>query len=169
MGQSVANKIIAEYITSRHLTTPEQCRDAVIQIRTDFDFIAHSVTRSGHAKQYLYEFTYHATHTNRPAWAGVTHASELPFVFGQPFVNDQFFAHVFPYSWSPQDKTVSSNMITLWTNFVKYGNPTPQSVGGVNWPPFSLDSQSYLDIGSSLSAKVDLAGERVRFWDTILN
>ncbi|KAK7100340.1 carboxylesterase 5A-like [Littorina saxatilis] len=175
-SQTVADKIIAEYITSRNLATPEQCRDALVEIRTGFDFIVptileqkQTVRKPGHAQQYLYEFTYRATHSTRPAWAGVIHASELPFVFGQPFTHDQFFSHIFAFNWSSEDTKVSMNMITMWTNFAKYGNPTLQSVGGVSWVPYSLDSQSYLDIGSSLSVKANLAPDSVRFWAAILD
>ncbi|XP_070195108.1 cholinesterase-like isoform X2 [Littorina saxatilis] len=175
-SQIVANKIIAEYISTKDLPTPERCRDALIQINTDFDFIVptileqqQTVRAPGHAKQYLYEFTYRATHSTRPAWAGVMHASELPFVFGQPFTHDKFFAYNFPFNWTAQDMKVSMNMVNLWTDFAKYGNPTPQNVGGGSWPPYSLDSQSYLDIGSSLSIKANLEADRVKFWTSILD
>ncbi|KAK7100342.1 hypothetical protein V1264_023314 [Littorina saxatilis] len=175
-SQAVVDRIIAEYITSKNLTTSEQFRDAAIQVMTDFNFIVpavleqrESVQQSGHAVQYLYEFTYRATHTTIPAWAGVRHGSEVPFVFGQPFSHDISFLKLYPYHWTVEDLKMSMNMMTMWTNFAKYGNPTPQSVGGVSWVPYSLDSQSYLDIGPTLSVKANLAADRVQFWSAILN
>ena len=45
----------------------------------------------------------------------------MAFVFGQPFTHDRFFRAYYSFSWSPDDMTVSLNMMALWTNFAKYG------------------------------------------------
>ena len=45
----------------------------------------------------------------------------MAFVFGQPFTHDRFFSAYYSFSWSPDDMTVSLNMMALWTNFAKYG------------------------------------------------
>lgn len=43
------------------------------------------------------------------------------------------------------DKTFIKNMADLWSNFAKYGNPTPKSyVGNVTWPSMKLEGDNVL-------------------------
>ncbi|KAK7100334.1 neuroligin-4, X-linked-like [Littorina saxatilis] len=173
---TVANKIVAQYITSQHLTTAKQYREALIQINTDFTFTVptileqqHTAMIPGHAPQYLYQFSYRASHDPSPSWAGAMHSSELPFVFGAPFMRDRFSDQYNHFNWTSEDSDVSGNMMTLWTSFAKDRNPSPHRVVGGIWAPYSLDSQDYLDIGSSLTITTNLATDRVKFWKSILD
>ncbi len=36
-------------------------------------------------------------------------------------------------TFTEDDKGVSREMVTFWTNFIKTGNPTPTEVNGVTW------------------------------------
>lgn len=62
-------------------------------------------------------------------------------------------------------------MVKLWTNFAKYGNPTPKKrldeVVSVEWPVAKKDALSYLEIGNSLSVGEMPDQERVEFWDKL--
>ncbi|CAD0194155.1 unnamed protein product [Chrysodeixis includens] len=43
------------------------------------------------------------------------------------------------------DKTFIKDMVELWSNFAKFGNPTPKSyVGNVTWPPMNLEGNNVL-------------------------
>ncbi|CAB3252265.1 unnamed protein product [Arctia plantaginis] len=57
----------------------------------------------------------------------------------------------------------------LWTNFAKFGNPTPTIDENieVEWKPFTLEKQEYMDIGAAL--KMDSAPEReeLELWESI--
>ncbi|KAJ9576695.1 hypothetical protein L9F63_025407, partial [Diploptera punctata] len=56
-------------------------------------------------------------------------------------------------------------MITLWTNFATYGNPTPHG----QWEPLGINNRSYLEIGHDES-KPGLYGvtvEKVHNFDKI--
>lgn len=49
-------------------------------------------------------------------------------------------------------------MTRMWTNFAKYGNPTPCSndqLLNVVWSPISKKQFCYLDINEELKVKVD--------------
>jgi len=76
--------------------------------------------------------------------------------------------------WTDDDDLVSRRMCILWTNFVKYGNPTPtgedrdDEIGDLQWLPVSEASQGsrYLNIGTSLFMdESDEYVDTMAFWD----
>jgi carboxylesterase type B len=64
-----------------------------------------------------------------PPEYGVAHADELFMLFK---------ARVFPLEtvYTDEDKATSQNMLKLWTNFAKTGNPTPDLELGVAWDKY---------------------------------
>uniref|UniRef100_A0A2H1WF30 SFRICE_025836 n=1 Tax=Spodoptera frugiperda TaxID=7108 RepID=A0A2H1WF30_SPOFR len=58
-------------------------------------------------------------------------------------------------------------VLTLWTNFAKYGNPTPDDSLGAKWAPYTLENQEYLDIGNELKAGTAPDAEETQFWDKL--
>lgn len=50
----------------------------------------------------------------------MTHADELPYIFGNPLSN-QTIVDGFVSSWTDDDIRVAQQMMTLWTNMAKYG------------------------------------------------
>ena len=52
---------------------------------------------------------------------GVVHADEVAYVFGMPFTNDPPRTGSIVSNWTHDDRRVSQQMMTLWTNFAKYG------------------------------------------------
>lgn len=67
------------------------------------------------------------------------------------------------------DKEIIKEMSELWTNFAKYGNPTPKTyVGNTTWPPMSLDGNNVLLI-RKLFRTIDFKSELsiYKFWDDI--
>ncbi|XP_063916524.1 juvenile hormone esterase-like isoform X2 [Zophobas morio] len=60
--------------------------------------------------------------------------------------------------------------VKLWTNFAKFGNPTPEKNDGllkVEWKPVTGDNFDFLDIGQELSFNSSCIPERVLFWEKI--
>ncbi|KPJ20839.1 Acetylcholinesterase [Papilio machaon] len=55
----------------------------------------------------------------------------------------------------------------LWTNFAKYGNPTPDDSLGVIWKPYTLEGQDFLDIGENLVAGTRPDKDELEFWEQI--
>ncbi|XP_053385962.1 cholinesterase 1-like [Mercenaria mercenaria] len=100
------------------------------------------------------------------------HTDELPFVFG-------FTENLRGY-WNFSESIIESNdyqlsreMITMWTNFAKSGNPNiPMQLGTLNsatWPSYSLPGEMYLEITAQRSeVKQRLRAEQVFFWNTLL-
>ena len=83
---------------------------------------------------YFYYFTQRSSQHYWPAWLGVMHGDEIPFVFGDP---------LYPLAnYTEEEKILSRKMLKYWSNFAKYDNPN----GPVSTMPASpLDEYRILD------------------------
>lgn len=90
---------------------------------------------------------------------GVCHADELNYLW-------KFF-------WNPVLKPGSleevsvKRFVKLWTNFARYGNPTPHDTEKfitVKWEPVD-EKLTHLDIDKKLRVKTKPDEERMKFWD----
>ena len=80
---------------------------------------------SKYALVYMYEFAHRSkTASLTPEWMGVVHDANALFDFGAPLTLP-FFDDI--------DKDISLTIMELYTNFAKYGDPTPLPVSGVTW------------------------------------
>lgn len=68
---------------------------------------------------------------------------------------------------SLEDQSIEK-MVKLWTNFAKYGNPTPKTadgcVIGVEWPLATNDSIRYLKIENTFDLGMNPDSDRMEFW-----
>ncbi|KAI4500883.1 hypothetical protein M0802_004094 [Mischocyttarus mexicanus] len=95
---------------------------------------------------------------------GVTHADDLHYLFP---VGDQLFKDVIP---SKEDHKMIDIMTTLWFNFAKTGNPTPELTKIVTekWKPVRTEALEYFHISNTkLSMSHDLHPDRREFWDNL--
>ncbi len=60
------------------------------------------------------------------AWRGAYHSSEIEFVFGNLAYKD--------LPWRPEDRKLSEQMSSYWTNFAKTGNPNSAELP--RWPAY---------------------------------
>ncbi|XP_067007366.2 esterase FE4 [Anabrus simplex] len=143
----------------------------LIDMSTDMLFaegVMHGVKKMSSlssAPVYLYQFSYDGglgyaklTVPGIINFPGASHADDLGYIFdfGVQVPDDSL------------DAKVRSRMVTLWTNFVKTGNPTPEVTEEFPaWLPYTSDATNYLDIGSQLEAKKDLHKRRMDFWDNL--
>ncbi|XP_050679051.1 esterase FE4-like [Leptidea sinapis] len=91
---------------------------------------------------------------------GAAHADELGYIFNMQTLDkemDEF------------DQLVVDRMTTMWTNFVKYGNPTPETSDllPIQWQVASEDSLTFLEIGNNLHLGSRPFHDRMAFWDLI--
>jgi len=92
------------------------------------------------------------------------HGLELPYVFGHmEGIKSQTILFLGMRSCNtaadPQigaeDEMIAQNVMKLWTQFAKTGNP---SVSGlVDWPPYTQATDQYLEIGPALTVKSGVA------------
>lgn len=90
---------------------------------------------------------------------GAMHGDELFYLFN-------FSILPLPVDPTSQALVVRQQMVRLWTNFIKYGNPTPNqdALLGVQWPAVA-DSQEYLNIGQNLIASTRPFAGRMQLWN----
>lgn len=92
---------------------------------------------------------------------GASHGDDLGYVFKTKYTPDM--KPGIP-EWNAME-----NVIKLWTNFAKYGNPTPEfEEFYVTWKPVKDQTLNYLDIGTkSLTMKSNPFHERMTFWNNL--
>ncbi len=83
---------------------------------------------TGKGKVFMYYFNHRPQYPDEARFKdwGAAHGSEIAFVFGN-------FTKQMPAT--PEDKTVSEQLMLYWTNFAKYGNPNGN--GLPEWPAFT--------------------------------
>ncbi|XP_018568325.1 cholinesterase 1 [Anoplophora glabripennis] len=131
---------------------------AVIKFTSDEVFttptIRHAKLQSSYTDVYLYQFSYKGKMggLNGMQVAGVTgvgHAEELGYLWDAPLSSDGS-------PDDPQDLVTRQRLLTLWTNFVKYLNPTPKRdslLNNVVWEKLTRNNLVYLDINKTLEMK----------------
>ncbi|XP_037897614.1 esterase B1 isoform X1 [Glossina fuscipes] len=127
--------------------------------------------RYGNAPVYMYRFAFDGAlglykrmlGLQRP---GVCHGDEMGYLFKFGFFN----LNLDPNSL---EILVKNRMVRMWTNFAKYGNPTPahrvDNLINTIWLPISpdsvMDNLSFMDISATLDVRKNPEFERQQFWD----
>ncbi|XP_030027603.2 acetylcholinesterase [Manduca sexta] len=89
---------------------------------------------------------------------GAAHADEIGYLFDISYMTEES---------TLEDQLIIDRMTTLWTNFVKYGNPTVETsdIIPVIWPPVTENKRHYLDIDTDMKVKQRPFSNRMAFWD----
>ena len=88
------------------------------------------------------QYSYTNTIKNWGGPFGVSHADDL-FLLWSPH------QHLGPIHLNPEDTVVSKRMLKWWTDFAKFGDPTPTpGPGEVAWTPVTQKDWKYLNISS---------------------
>ncbi|XP_052855781.1 esterase B1 isoform X1 [Drosophila gunungcola] len=170
----VTREIRSFYLGSKHVGI--ESVDEMIALLTDLMFLqgirrtARNHAKFGNAPVYMYRFSFDGAlglykrmlGIPRP---GVCHGDELGYLFKFGFFN----LSLDPKSMEVQ---VKNRMVRMWTNFAKYGSPTPDIEDPIlttKWAPIDptnvMSSLNYLDISANMAMKTNPEPERQRFWD----
>ncbi|XP_012935541.1 neuroligin 4-like [Aplysia californica] len=161
----------SEYITDT--SSEKNMLNGALNAQNDIVFVASTLTEinkvtqtaSNGPKHYLYEYSHESSFSPNPQWNSATHGGEVAFVLdvqrGQPYS-----AGIIPTS---EDILVSQQMIEMWTNFAKTGNPTSSvPIGGAMWSPYSPETPNYLFITSQTKQKMWQRPRVVDFYWAVL-
>ncbi|XP_068620688.1 juvenile hormone esterase-like [Battus philenor] len=135
-------------------------------------FFSHSVLeetelaiRTNDQSVYSYLFAYGgnrnlAKFSSGPPYSyapGATHADDLFYLFSQSFLPSLF------------ENTMIDTMTTLWTNFAKFGDPTPVVTAQVpfKWYPTNSTSPEALVIGEKIEYGQLRYSDSLKYWQTV--
>jgi para-nitrobenzyl esterase len=105
---------------------------------------------------YLYRFDYVAQ-AQRDAVSGARHASEIPYVFGNPGTIRQVTA---------SDEAIAAALSAAWVRFARTGSPS--GPGAWHWPRYEDDRRATLVIGNEgPKLEHDLQHERLDYLQSI--
>ncbi|KAL0880402.1 hypothetical protein ABMA27_002837 [Loxostege sticticalis] len=90
----------------------------------------------------------------------VCHADDLPYLFS-------FKMEGMKVVKGSESHRLIENVTKLWTNFAKFGNPTPDDSLGVQWTPYDVENQKYLNISNQFEEKSHPDAEEIKFWEDI--
>merc|ERR1711962_412487 len=149
---------------------------------TDFNFACgHDLVARAHSHAgddvYLYQMT-HAPSVSLynwgtggvgPGWLGASHAEDLTFMFGVPFM--PWFKATEP-SLTDEEMELSVKFMEFWTNFAKTGSPGLKTPGsqpesdGDYWPRFTVPELEYKVLSLNLTTGRALKADDCHFWNT---
>ncbi|KAJ8923397.1 hypothetical protein NQ315_001955 [Exocentrus adspersus] len=124
---------------------------AVVTFFSDEEFSTpmtrHAKLQSYYADVYLYQFSYKGKlggqiDDDDADLKGVGHTEELPYFWGQNS-NEPI---------DPDDEKTRHRLLTLWTNFVKYLNPTPEEddfLFNVTWEKVAPNKLVYINLNTT--------------------
>ena len=121
--------------------------DSVILATTRF--LAAQMSETG-APTYLYHLSY-LTEARRGIQPGVAHGDDIPYIFQ---TLDAAFDEI-----SERDREVSRMISAYWVNFAKTGDPNGR--GLPEWPAYSADADTLLDIGDDITARAGFLKARL--------
>uniref|UniRef100_A0A336MQG4 Carboxylic ester hydrolase n=3 Tax=Culicoides sonorensis TaxID=179676 RepID=A0A336MQG4_CULSO len=174
---SVGKDVRDFYLGSRAVSN--DTLEEMIYLLTDTMF-AHGIVETarqhaanGRSKVYLYRFEFDGAlglykRLLGIARPGTCHGDELGYLFHFGLLN----LSLNPHSIETQ---VKYRMVKMWTNFAKFGNPTPygkddDALNGVTWKPVNgtdVMNVPFLNINAKNEMKLNPDPDRLKFWDNL--
>ena len=115
---------------------------------------ADAQTATGNSPVYRYRFDRPSPpEPNHPQGKYAFHSAELEYVFGTLDVRQGAV-------WHPEDRALSEEIITYWTNFAKTGDPNGKNLPA--WPRFDKE-KSVLHLDTPTTAQPDFSGAQFEF------
>ncbi|KAM7537428.1 hypothetical protein Aperf_G00000070304 [Anoplocephala perfoliata] len=182
-SQSLALKITETYKCSND---DSSCHQQLLEVFSDFfcnapTYRAALEQAKVNASVYFFSMTYRSPKELRPQIYGTYHGTEIPYVFGFSFLDDIHWSTLFdsatmPVSMrmndyrNPKDIKMARLLISLWSSFIKTGNPTPDpKTLGFLWTPLSDESLPYLNISDESKMMYNYRQQYIQLWTPSFN
>ncbi|GBP32971.1 Venom carboxylesterase-6 [Eumeta japonica] len=143
--------------------------DEMIEFNSDFTFIyplqrstSYHLSRNDYPV-YQYMFSYvgdrnYMKYRRNITEPGASHADEIGYLFDQSYITDEIM---------PWDQVMIDRMTTMWTNFAKQGDPTPNidDIITVKWENTKQNARRFLIIDDVMNMDQHPYHQRMAFWD----
>ena len=123
---------------------------ATNQLLENARILARLQASTGKSKAYWYLFTHVSPLPEGLMWSGrpaktwgAYHGGEIVYVFNELPMQD--------WAWRPVDLKVGDLISSMWTNFVKTGNPNGPGIP--NWPSYDPKTEMLMNIGDDPKAQ----------------
>ncbi|XP_026744598.1 juvenile hormone esterase-like [Trichoplusia ni] len=132
----------------------------------DINRFMYHLTNVGGNKRYLYKFSsvsgrnVYGNMGSKYGIQGVSHLDDLMYLFNGKI-------YTLNVEKNSREHQLIKQACTVFTNFAKYGHPTPDGTLGAVWPEYDNNSKRYVDIGDSLTVASNPDAEAVKFWKSI--
>ncbi|KRG02818.1 acetylcholinesterase [Drosophila mojavensis] len=122
---------------------------------------------------YMYVLNTTVEAFNLPQWRKYPHDIEHYFLTGAPFLDTEFFPkkeHLQRNMWTDNDRNMSHFFMQTYSNFARYGNPTPQQVLGMHFQRAYQGEIRYLNINTTYNSSILLNYRQTEcaFWTQYL-
>ncbi|XP_037823813.1 neuroligin-like protein glit-1 [Lucilia sericata] len=122
---------------------------------------------------YMYVMNTTVEALNLPQWRKYPHEIEHYFLTGAPFMDVEFFpkkAHLERNMWTDNDRNMSHFFLQTFSNFARYGNPTPQQVLGLHFERAYQGELRYLNLNTTFNSSILLNYRQTEcaFWTQYL-
>ncbi|CAH1789337.1 unnamed protein product [Owenia fusiformis] len=175
--EDVTQAVAFEFSPWPHINDLDANRQKFNEMFTDAGFaIGMDLQLKSHLKHnpnmYQYCLGFRSTNASGvvPEWMGVPHNGELPYVWGWSWlqfnenVRNQTGMILDPIEWNQEDAEYADYVMTMWSNFAKFGNPTPEPVWNTTWNKWELEDRKYLWIDRDYQEKQHYRVHELAFW-----
>ncbi|XP_066595537.1 cholinesterase isoform X2 [Prorops nasuta] len=153
-------------------------RDQYVNLLTDFHYVAPNdkiakLLVERHVPVYMYVLNTTIEAFNLPLWRRVPHDTELLLLTGAPFMDVEFFPEKLRLRrdmWTDNDRNMSQFFMKAYSNFAKYGNPTPSQIVGLHFEKAKHGQLLYLNINTTFNSSILLNYRQTEsaFWSMYL-
>nr|CAH7745679.1 unnamed protein product [Callosobruchus chinensis] len=130
------------YLPMTPVDDPDKFRSVITNFLAEKYYAASSYLLASFMSKYNYTYVYRSdirpstdnATMHLPKWVSVPHLFDLIYIWGVPYWSNG-------QEWHKRDKSISDIIMALWTNFVKYSDPTQYPV---EWSNFTEQNPGIL-------------------------
>ncbi|KAJ7333677.1 hypothetical protein OS493_017221 [Desmophyllum pertusum] len=153
--------LIYEYTDWSNASDPIVLRQRFIDINTDATFKAPAILSAKAFVKKQFPTYFYQLETAPATIPGY----QKPH--GQEYITALiFFTHL--NLTTAGEIKLSKDIMTLWTNFAKTGNPNKPTPLEKNWPQYTADHEEYLGLSPNLTVRSKMRPDKMALWNELL-
>ncbi|XP_049851859.1 esterase FE4-like [Schistocerca gregaria] len=123
------------------------------------DTTVRNMSRDSSEPVYYYQFSFNGPLNTFPDFPGASHGDDRRYMWYYESLE----------TCSPGYLT-AVQLLQMWTNFIKYSDPSPYSGGKVtvDWNAYKPDNPNYLEVGCTIQPGTSPNKERMDFWHSVM-